>query len=214
MGVSAWKEVGVDLHGYATLGEQATVSFDLYTVNGLGEGGNLRDSRQYRDNNEDKAFGARAMVLLSGHTEFGVSVYNGAWDDEGDHDLTMLGVHCLLATPLVDLHAEFADASSENPGGFADGEMQGYFVQASRRFQERYRATARYGALDYLDRAETETGRDPAEGNKDLTEFALGFNFSPTPDLVFKVEYTIFGEGDRMPDVDNNQIGFQAAVNF
>ena len=213
LGVSAWKEVGVDLHGYVPLGNRTTASFDLYTINGLGDGANLRGSRQYRDNNEALSLGGRVNLLVNDLLEVGGSYYSGAWDDAGEQNLALIGAHLLLAGGPGEIHAEYTSATSENPGALADGEMSGWFLQGSRRLDERTRATLRYGVLDYLDPGD-QLGRDPAKGNKDATELSFGFNFLPTPDLVFKAEYTIIGEGDRMADVDNNQIAFQAALNF
>jgi len=213
IGVSAWKEVGVDVHGFANLGTDNVLLFDVYTINGLGAGSNLRGSRQYRDNNEDLAFGGRLSLVHADVVEFGGSVYNGAWDDDGNHDVTSVGAHLLVTTQPVDIFAEYRDASSENPGALADGEMSGYFVQASRLFAEKFRPAVRYGALDYLDPGDA-LGRDPAKGDKDLTELALGFAYYPTPKVAFKIEYTFFGEGDRKPETDNNVLGLQAAVDF
>jgi hypothetical protein len=45
--------VGVDVHGYVNLADQASLGFDLYAANGLGDGSRLRGSRQYRDSNEE-----------------------------------------------------------------------------------------------------------------------------------------------------------------
>lgn len=213
LGVSAWKEVGVDLHGYIRLGESLLMDFDLYTINGLGSGANLRSSRQYRDNNEDKAFGARASLVVADAYELGLSGYRGAWDDEGKYPLRMLGIHARLRTPLVDIHGEYSRADSENPAPFDKGEMSGFFVQAVREVYSKFRLVARFGGLDYLDPG-TELGRDPAKGDKDMSELSLGMSFSPSRHVIFKLEYSINIEGDRNEEVDNNQLGLQAAVSF
>jgi len=213
IGVSAWKDVGVDLHGYASLADRTSVNFDLYAINGLGDGANLRASRQYRDNNEDLALGARVSILHGDIIEVGGSIYGGKWDEGGQHDLRMYGAHGLLRTPFADLYGEFASAVSENPGTVEDGEMHGYFVQASRLLGSRYRPTVRYGMLDYDDPGD-ELGRDPSKGRKGLTELVLAFAFYPAPDVVFKIEYAIFDEGTDVEEEDNDQLGLQAAVRF
>ncbi len=217
LGVSAWRDVGVDLHGYFNLSKQSSVAFDLYAINGLGSGSTLRKSRQYRDNNEDLGYGARFNFLLYDIVEVGFSGYQGAWDDNGDYKVTLLGGHLMVKTDLVDLYAEYTDGASENPAldtlgsTLADGDMSGYFVQVSRLFEDKYRPTVRVGALDYLDLA-NGLGRTPT--NKDLIEIDFGFTYYPTPKVAIKVEYTIFDETGRMADFDNNQIGFQTAVKF
>jgi len=213
IGVSAWKDVGVDLHGFARLNDETAVNFDFYTINGLGAGSNLRGSRQYRDNNEQLALGGRLNVVYRDFLEVGGSAYRGAWDDAGDLDLTMLGGHFMLRTGVANVYGEWAQATSENPGDAEDGEMSGYFIQASRLIQSRYRPAIRWGGLEYLDRGDL-LGRSAGKGNKELTELAFAFSYYPTPPVVFKVEYTLFKEGDRVAEKDDDQLGLQAAVRF
>lgn len=213
IGVSAWKDVGVDLHGYVNIGSDASVAVDLYTVNGLGAGADLRGSRQYRDNNEDKAFGGRLNVLVGDHLEVGGSAYHGAWDDAGDLDLDLFGAHGILRTPWVEVYGEYADGTSQNPPGTADGNMSGFFVQASRLFLARYRPTVRFGGVDYLDEGNA-FGRDSLKGNLDRQELAVGFAFYPARRVVLKAEATFFMEGDRVTEEKNDQFGLQAAVRF
>lgn len=213
IGVSAWKEVGVDVHGYVNLAEQYAVVFDLYTINGLGDGSNLRGSRQYRDNNEDPAYGGRVSLLVGDMLEVGGSAYYGKWDDAGDLALTMYGAHAMLNTPYVELYGEFSQATSENAGDVEDGDMWGYFAQASRLFAGKYRPTIRAGELDYEDKGDL-LGRDPGSGNKQLKELALGFTYYPVPKVAFKIEYSFFDEGDRVASRDNDQLGLQAAVRY
>ena len=213
IGVSAWKDVGVDLHGFARLNEETAVNFDFYAINGLGAGVNLRGSRQYRDNNEQLAFGGRLNVVYRDFLEVGGSAYRGAWDDAGDLDLTMLGGHFMLRTGVANVYGEWAQATSENAADAEEGEMSGYFVQASRLIQSRYRPAIRWGGLDYLDRGDL-LGRNAGKGDKELTELAFAFSYYPTSPVVFKVEYTFFKEGDRVAEKDDDQLGLQAAVRF
>jgi len=213
IGVSAWKDVGVNLHGYVTLSDRTSLNFDLYTINGLGDGANLRGSRQYRDNNEDRAVGGRVAVVYDHALELGGSAYGGAWDAEGEQELRMYGVHSLFSTSFADFYGEFAHAVSENPGPVEDGEMSGYFIQASRLLGSRFRSTVRYGMLDYADPGD-QLGRDPAKGSADLTELVVALAYYPAPDVVFKIEYAFFDERGDAAERDNDQLGLQAAVRF
>jgi hypothetical protein len=213
IGVSAWKDVGIVLHGFRNLSEDVTVGFDAYSINGLGDGSNLRGSRQYRDNNENRALGGRANVVYRDFLEVGVSGYQGAWDDAGDLDVAMLGGFLLLRTPLADTWGEYLSAETDNPAPEESGDISGYFFQASKLIADRFRPTIRYGMLDYLDPG-TQFGRDPGKGNKDLSELVFSFAFYPTSMVALKAEYIVFSEGDRVPDVDNNLFGLQAAVKF
>ena len=217
IGVSAWKDVGVNLHGFLNLNAKNSIGFDMYGINGLGAGKNLRGSRQYWDNNENIALGGRFILVNSMGIEVGGSVYAGAWDDSSNYDVNMFGAHFMLNTDIADFYGEFSSATSQNqPDAYGaevkDGEMSGYFVQISRLIEEKYRPTIRYGSLDYLDTL-VNLPREPTD--KQLTELALGFSYYPTSDVVFKIEYSIFTEGDRLREnKDNNQLGLQAAIKF
>jgi len=217
IGVSAWKDVGVDLHGYFNLNPQNSLTFDIYAINGLGSGKNLRGSRQYRDNNEELGLGARVNFIHKELIEIGLSGYRGAWDDGGKYDVSMVGAHFMLNTELVDIYAEYTTAESENPpvdtlgNPQVDGDMSGYFIQLTRLFDRKYRTTVRIGGLDYLDSG-AALGRTPT--NKELTELAIGFTYYPASKVSLKAEYTAFEEGDRVTQKDNNQLGLQAAVKF
>ncbi len=216
IGVSAWKDVGVNLHGFVNINSGNSLGFDIYGINGLGAGKNLRSSRHYRDNNEDIALGGRAILVNSMGFEIGGSVYNGEWDDKGNYDVNIFGAHFILSTDIADFYGEFSASTSENPPDTlsvaVDGEMSGYFIQVSKLIDKKYRPTIRYGSLDYLDK-EVVLPRKPYD--KQLTELALGFAYYPSMDVVFKIEYTIYTEGNRVDDnKDNNQLGLQAAIKF
>jgi hypothetical protein len=212
IGVSAWKDVGVDVHGYLNITPTSSVGFDAYVINGLGDGSRLRGSRQYRDNNENLAVGGRVNVMHGDIIEIGGSYYTGKWDDDGMYNLRLLGAHVLLNTPVADIYGEYSNGNSENGPGVADGDMSGFFVQASRLFESKYRATVRYGDLDYLDTRTLADG--PVTTDRDQSEFVFGFTYYPTSKVAFKLEYNFFLEGSRATQEDNNQLGIQAAVKF
>jgi hypothetical protein len=211
--VSAWKDVGIDLHGYINITEQSSLTFDVYSINGLGSGTNLRGSRQYRDNNEKLSFGGRINMMYGDIIEIGGSGYSGAWDDDGKYNLMLIGSHLMLHTSIVDVYCEYAQATSQNPSPIDDGNMSGYFIQASRLFKSRFRPTIRLGSLDYLDKGDM-FGRDINKGDKDLNELSLAFSYYPTSKIVFKIEYTIFKEGTRFIEKNNDELGLQAAIRF
>ena len=212
IGVSAWKDVGVDVHGYLNITPTSSVGFDAYVINGLGDGSRLRGSRQYRDNNENLALGGRVNVVHGDVVELGGSFYTGKWDDDAMYNLRLLGAHLLVNTPVADLYGEYSNGTSENAPGSPDGDMSGFFIQASRLFESKYRATVRYGDLDYLDTRTLADG--PATTDRDLSELVFGFTFYPTSKVAFKLEYNVFMEGSRATPADNNQLGIQAAVKF
>ncbi len=212
IGVSAWKDVGVDLHGYFEITPCSSFVFDYYIINGLGDGSDLRDSRQYRDNNETLSYGGRMRFILHDDYEVGFSGYRGAWDDNDLYDLRMFGVHIMAHTRWADFYGEYSNAKSENPAPFGEGDMEGFFIQASRLICSKYRPTIRFGSLDYLDPGDGVV--DGRGGDKDLHELVLALAYYPTPKVVFKFEYAAFMEGARFAETENDQLGFQAAVRF
>jgi len=211
IGVSAWKEVGVDLHGSLPLHDDFFVFYDAYAINELGGGSRLRGSRQYRDNNDAKSLGARVGGVIADRWELGASYYRGAWDDEGELDLTSYGFHLLGRVQELTLHLEFARSRSENYEPTATGEAEGFFLASSYLFGGRLRPTVRFGTLDYLDPGDLlnrkTTDRNPST-------LAFGVNFHLTSGVVFKAEYDLITEGDRHAEEDNNLLAFQAAVRF
>lgn len=209
--VSAWKEVGVDLHGSFVLHRSLYLNYDAYLINGLGVGSRLRTSRQYLDNNDAKSLGFRLSCVLADAWEVGASYYGGAWNPAGDLNLEMAGFHFLGRWGDLQLFAEYARSVSENPTPFEDGKATGFFLQASYLFQGKFRPTLRYGTLDYLDPGAV-LGRSPT--NFDDRALALGLNYYLTPAIVFKIEYDVITEGTRLEGKDNNLLAFQAALRF
>jgi hypothetical protein len=211
IGVSAFKEVGINFHGNQSVGEDVYLNFDAYVINGLGAGSRLRTSRQYRDNNDAKSLGFRVSGIFVDQWEVGTSLYHGAWDDDGNHDVTMFGLHFLGKVGDLSLYGEYSDAMSENPPPTDDGKMDGFFVQASYLVKNHFRPTVRWGNLDYLDLG-FQLGRKPRDA--DVQILALGFNYYLTNSIVFKIEYDFIMEGDRKENADNDLLALQAAIRF
>lgn len=211
IGVSAWKEVGVDLHGYVFLHKDLYLNYDIYVINGLGSGSRLRNSRQYKDNNDAKSLGFRLSGVFADRVEAGASYYSGTWDDAGDFNLTMYGFHLMGKVGDLSLFAEYSHSSSENPEPFEEGEAEGYFLQVSYLIDRKFRPTIRYGTLDYLDKGNL-LGRKPTDIDTEV--IALGLNYYLTPSIVFKFEYDIVQEGERKKDKENNLLALQAAIRF
>lgn len=211
IGVSAWKEVGVNLHGNLSIHRNFYINYDAYLINGLGSGSRLRKSRQYRDNNDSKSYGFRLSGVAGDKLEVGASYYHGAWDDEGKYNLRMYGFHLMGRIGEFNLFAEYSRSISENPAPFPNGKAEGYFIQASYLIGGKLRPTVRYGTLDYFDQCNL-LGRSPTD--IDVNLIALGLNFYLTRAIVFKIEYDFVLEGPRKEERENNLLAFQAAVRF
>ena len=211
IGVSAWKDVGVNLHGIFSISKNFYLNYDVYVINGLGSGSRLRNSRQYKDNNGLMGRGFRLSGIFNDKFEAGASFYSGQWDDEGLYDLTLFGFFFLGNIGELDLYGEYSKAVSENSGLVPDGRAEGYFIQGSYKLNRSLRGTVRYGTLDYLDMMEA-LGRSYTDIDKRV--LAVGLNLNLNSSVVFKVEYDFVMEGDRAVKKANNVLAFQAAVSF
>lgn len=211
IGVSAWKDVGIDLHGNIFITDDIYLNYDAYMINGLGSGSRLRSSRQYRDNNDAKSLGYRVSGVFQDQWELGTSLYHGAWDDNGNHDVNLLGFHFLGRLGEFNLYAEYAKALSENSDPQDKGKMDGYFIQGSYLFLGKFRTSARFGNLDYLDLG-NQLGRKPTDFDRMI--LALGLNYYLTNSIVFKFEYDFYFPGEREEDTKKNLLALQAAIRF
>ncbi len=211
IGVSAWKDVGVNLHGNLIVTKNFYLNYDLYLVNGLGSGSRFRKSRQYKDNNNLLSKGIRVSGIFSDRLEAGVSYYSGPWDDEGLLDLNMYGFHLLGSIGDLQFYGEYSKADSENTNVYPEGKAEGYFIQGSYLMNTYLRTTIRYGTLDYLDTAE-DIGRSFTDIDKRV--LALGLSLNLNSSVVFKIEYDFVMEGERSASKENNILAFQAAVSF
>ena len=211
IGVSAFKDVGLNLHGNIFIVKDLYLNYDAYVINGLGNGSRLRSSRQYRDNNDAKSFGYRVSGVYKDRFELGTSLYHGAWDNDGKHDVNMLGFHFLGKAGDFNLYTEYAKALSQNLKPTDDGNMDGFFVQGSYLIIKKFRPSIRYGTLDYLDMGD-KLGRKPTDYDRRV--LALGLNFYLTNSIVFKAEFDFNLEGKRVEEKDNDLLAFQAAFRF
>ena len=211
IGVSAWKEVGIDLHGNIFLHKNFFLNYNVYMINGLGSGTRLRGSRQYQDNNDAKSLGFRVSGVIADRWEIGVSYYTGVWDNAGQQNLSLYGFHFLTKVAGLDVFAEYSHSLSENPPPLALGKADGFFIQTSYLLAGKFRPTIRYGTLDYLDPGNL-LGRQPTDFDNKI--ICLGWNYYLTGAIVFKAEYNFVQEGKRKEKKDNDLIALQAAVRF
>jgi hypothetical protein len=155
--------------------------------------------------------GYRISGIFQDQWELGTSLYHGAWDDEGDYSVNMLGFHVLGRMGNFSLYAEYAKAFSENPDPQEKGNMDGYFIQGSYLFMDKFRPTIRFGNLDYLDLG-NQLGRKATDFDRMI--LALGLNYYLTNSIVFKFEYDFYFPGEREEDTNKNLLALQAAFRF
>ncbi|MFQ6082980.1 MAG: porin [Candidatus Aminicenantia bacterium] len=205
-----WSDIGI-----LSEGKYGILSYSAYIGNGLGNGQNIRESRQFKDNNKDKARGGRIGLSLGGGLEVGFSRYQGAYNSDDNLNLTIDGADLTWVTSKMLLWAEYSKASIENPVSFGNGEATGYFIQLSYLIGS-FCPVVSYQTLKY---------KDPFHGpgfispdyrgsgiNENKTRWTVGINFYPANNIVFKVEYQFNQEPDF--ELNNNSLWIQAAVAF
>ncbi|HCS48564.1 MAG TPA: hypothetical protein DIW61_10030 [Candidatus Aminicenantes bacterium] len=182
----SWRDVGVLVDG-----KWGSMGYSVYLGNGLGEGRDLQDSQQFKDNNGDPAAGGRIFFTLSQGFEVGVSYYRGHYDDAGQRKLELRGADITWKSEAILLTYEYGKANLANPEGYERGAAEGHFVLASLTLGE-FSPLVSYQTLVYNDPFHGEDPQDPLALvgiAKDISRWAVGLVFSPAPNFMFKVEY-------------------------
>lgn len=145
-------DFGVGYQQTIRLGEHQRLFIDLYVVNGAGteaaeeEHGEEPEGEEHEeeasllpeiafeatsaDNNDNKAFGGRVAIAWLPGVEWGVSYYNGAYDDEGEltfeagaFDLNVIGRYYTLRGEYI---------KTERQGLVEDHDVEGAFERESQ----------------------------------------------------------------------------------
>ena len=201
----SWRDIGVMAEG-----RWGSLGYSVYLGNGLGEGKDLGDGQQFKDNNGDPAAGGRISVLLSQSLELGVSYYRGRYDDEGRRNLELRGADVGWKSNSFLLTYEYAKAYLDNPEGFGRGTAYGHFVLASLTLGQ-FSPLVSFQTLVYKD---PYHGEDtvPAGIDKDIRRWAVGLVYSPVANFMVKVEYDFNQEA--AVKIDNDMIQAKVAFRF
>jgi hypothetical protein len=195
---STLSEAGMGFFGAMAAGDEGELAYEIYAVNGFDAGvidgaGRLRvrggRGSQKQDNNDDKAIVGRLGYSPTLGTTLGVSAHTGAYDDAGDHRLTITALDARTTFGALELQGEAAmvsadidrdlhpDAAESQRGAYLqlnwhllhDALMEGSVVTLA----------ARGDWIDY----DTDTDGDAEEG------LTFGANFRPTEETVFRADY-------------------------
>lgn len=206
-------EAGMGFYGTFYPGDQDQLDYQIYLVNGFDEGVisgdpgserlRVRGGRgsQKADNNDDKAVVARLGYSPWLGTAVGISAHTGAYDDDGQHDLTIAALDLNTTYGSLEFQGELATVSadidrSRHPVA-AESQLGGYAQVNYHILHDTLMAgsvvtlVARGDWVDY----DTDTDGDSEDG------ITLGINFRPTEETVFKLDYnwawTTPSGGDR-----------------
>jgi hypothetical protein len=210
IGPVPWSDIGILIEG-----NYGIFSYSTYLGNGLGESENIRKSRQYTDNNSDKARGGRLSLSLSQGLEIGYSRYKGAYNSEGDLKLTLEGVDISWLSSKMLLFAEYSRVNLENPSPYEKGKAEGYFILFSFSVGNFFPVFS-YQKVNYNDPYHG-TGFLPSLNKglgikEDKSRWTIGLNFYPVKNIVFKVEYQFNKEKDL--ELNNDKLLIQSAISF
>lgn len=225
---TALSEAGMGLYGSFHPSIESRITYELYGVNGFndgvvlaGTGTRIRDGRGDvgEDNNPAPSFVGRIAYSPSLQFEVGASFHTGPYNrykvDEFFVDerrnLTIAAFDWEYTAEDFDVLGEYAYASINIPpslrGLYAE-KQQGVYAQVNYRFgrgwfsilpQSYFSTSARYEFVDF----DSDLAGDAQQ------RIALGVNFRPTSDTMFKLDYHYTWQWSRVNVVENG-----AGINF
>lgn len=197
---STLSESGMGFFGDTALGEEGTLSYQAYFVNGFNEDiinseGQLRvrggRGSQKSDNNQDKALTARLGYSPALGTNLGFSIHTGKYDNNDDHRLTISAFDAKVVFGPLEIQGELAAVSADidntvNPttaakqlGGYAQAN---YHILHDKFLMGSVMTLVLRG--DWID-YDTDSNGDAEDG------VTFGVNFRPTEETVFKLDYNL-----------------------
>lgn len=198
-------EAGMGFFGTVYPTEAAVLGYELYLVNGFNEaaGARIRSGRgsHKADNNEEKSLVGRLNYSPFLGLDLGGSFHVGAYDDAGDHNLSIFALDASYNRGPFDFMGEFASAAVD---GAAADSRSGYYAKVGYHFlpgalapfpNSIFTASFRYDHID-LD-------------TRDETRLSFGLNFRPEEETVMKLDYEIYDQ-----DEDSSGLIFSVASYF
>ncbi len=206
---SSWRDIGVRLEG-----RTGGIYYSAYLGNGLYENDSLEGGQQFEDNNPNKAKGTRLGTALSESLEVAVSYYRGKYDDANERDLILQGIDLVWSSEGFQILSEYLKANIKNPENFAEGKVEGFYVQGSF-VTGKLRPVVSYQRLKYEDpfHGPGFSIPDPGAGiSEEKSRWALGFVYIASENVFISFEYDLNRVKDQ--ELKDDSYSLQVAISF
>lgn len=205
----SWRDAGVLLEG-----KTGSFYYSAFLGNGLFESENLGGGQQFRDNNLNKAKGARLGAKVSQSLDVAYSYYRGKYDEDNERDLIFQGIDLIWLSEGLEIISEYLMGTVKNPENFSEGKVEGYYVQASFA-SGTLRPVVSYQQLKYEDPFHGQGFSYPGPGagiSEEKNRWSLGLVYFASETVFLKFEYDLNREKD--PKIKDNTYSFQVCLSF
>jgi hypothetical protein len=219
-----WFDWGARIQWMQNLNDWETFSLSGYLCNGLGDGEDLRDSRQLSDNNNSNSFGARLALISTRFGEFGASGYFGARDNEGNQNLGLVGFDLNTSISIVELRGEYVAGllSFEKGAINALGDAVDYLTHSSDAPYQSWTCGTYFQAAFHISQYAIPALRMDIIGYEDLSageriskrRLGLGFACYPVKPLVLKFEVGLLDDRNAEPPLSLEPLHLQLGVSL
>jgi hypothetical protein len=196
---STLSESGMGFFGNTAVGEAGELDYELYVVNGFDEGiidGSdrlrVRGGRgsKKQDNNDNKSIVGRLGYSPRLGTTLGLSAHSGAWDDAGDHSLTISAVDAKVTFGAFELQGEgvmvSADLDRDLLPDAADSQRGAYVQGNWHVLHDKLLPGSVMTLVARGDWVDYDSDRD-GDAEEAVT---IGVNFRPTEETVFRIDHS------------------------
>ncbi|MBN2406353.1 MAG: hypothetical protein JXJ19_01540 [Elusimicrobia bacterium] len=220
--VTPWGDSGIMFKGEFPV-SSTKLNYAVAVTNGLNDAyiaaAKPRDSRQTRDNNDNKTLGGRIGFVPMGGLEVGVSGNTAKYDLSNDKDLTFTDIDISYYTSDLDIRGEWVQSEADDYLTDDSITTSGYFAHIA------YKVARDVMGLNYIEPAlrydSIDAGRimgdrfniDPALQGV-VSRISYGLNISPRDNFVLKFEYSMIAEEESDGELDNDAFYMQGCINF
>jgi hypothetical protein len=195
---STLSESGMGLFGNTAVGQAGELDYEIYVVNGF-DGGIIDGSDRLRvrggrgskkqDNNDNKSIVGRLGYSPRLGTTLGLSAHRGAYDNAGEHNLTISALDAKVTAGALELQGEAvmvrADIDRALLPQTAESQRGAYLQANWHVLHDRLLAGSVVTLVARGDWVDYDSDRD-GDAEEGVT---LGVNFRPTEETVLRIDH-------------------------